>query len=260
MTKPPQPPSVPTEKTEATPTLEQRKEWHPPVTDPMVASSRLQTLINRLRYRSDDYNADIAELELRPFIEKLKAPPPPTTGGGAGLREKAASIIYRELGGQGIENEKPYRKQEICLDIADEILRLLPAPSPVTGGRPDLAKVREVALKAALGWSNDTMHSPVVGVKYSWEGAIDAILTALQPYLASGTPTTAGDSRHDDRSEVAQHLNYIDGVIQTCQLNGGDGNRVNLPAVRETIVRLRQLLIKSDAAATSRRREEGKES
>ena len=49
-------------------TLTERHVWHPPATKQAAAIKRLKTLIYRLRSRGDEYNADIAELELLPYI------------------------------------------------------------------------------------------------------------------------------------------------------------------------------------------------
>jgi hypothetical protein len=49
-------------------TLEQRKEWHPVSPTKAEAERRLKTLIFRLRARGDEYNADIAEMEILPFV------------------------------------------------------------------------------------------------------------------------------------------------------------------------------------------------
>lgn len=56
--------------------LKQRKLWHPAARNPEQAIRRCATLMRRLRYRGDQYNADIAEMELLPFLvelEKLQA-------------------------------------------------------------------------------------------------------------------------------------------------------------------------------------------
>lgn len=45
-----------------------RRAWHPPAQTQEAAVKRMQTLIRRLRFRGDDYNADIAELEVMPFL------------------------------------------------------------------------------------------------------------------------------------------------------------------------------------------------
>ena len=49
-------------------TLTERHAWHPPATQQDAAIKRMKTLIYRLRSRGDEYNADIAELELLPYI------------------------------------------------------------------------------------------------------------------------------------------------------------------------------------------------
>jgi hypothetical protein len=57
------------------PTLAQRKEMHPPAQCSVHAVSRMKTLINRLRYVRtpySDYNADIAELEILPYLRSTK--------------------------------------------------------------------------------------------------------------------------------------------------------------------------------------------
>jgi len=46
---------------------------HQPVTNSHVALLRIKTLAYRLRTAGDEYNADIAEMELKPFIENLTA-------------------------------------------------------------------------------------------------------------------------------------------------------------------------------------------
>ncbi len=258
MTNPPQPPSVPTEKTEATPYGFKDARYNALID----AAQEVESHWNDTTHLTNQHDqAKRSGRILREMAEVAltngdpHAPPAPTTGGGAGLREKVDAPIRKvvfaharwegRIGGTFVSADPIHLTNK----IVDALLPLL-APSPVTGGTPDLAKVRDVI-------GHHLMNRGDIGTGPSKAAAV-SLTEVLAPYLASGTPTTAGDSRHDDRSEVAQHLNYMDGVIQTCQLNGGDGNRVNLPAVRETIVRLRQLLIKSDAAATSRRREEGK--
>ena len=68
----PQP--VKTEEASTKPTDAQRAEWHPAAATRDVALSRLQTLGRRLRYRGDEYNADIAELELVPYLRTDREP------------------------------------------------------------------------------------------------------------------------------------------------------------------------------------------
>lgn len=78
--------------------LPQAPEWehrhvaHPPAPDAREAIRRIRTLINRLRWKADHYNADIAELELLPFIAPLAEP------AQAGLVGEAdgASLIVAE--------------------------------------------------------------------------------------------------------------------------------------------------------------------
>lgn len=70
-------PSPVTEETKGempkAPEWEHRHEAHPPALNQTVAVDRANTLIKRLRWANDHYNADIAELELLPFI---KSPTP----------------------------------------------------------------------------------------------------------------------------------------------------------------------------------------
>lgn len=63
-----------TEEVSTKPTDAQRAEWHPAAATRDVALSRLQTLGRRLRYRGDEYNADIAELELVPYLRTDREP------------------------------------------------------------------------------------------------------------------------------------------------------------------------------------------
>lgn len=58
-----------------TPTLDQRKECHPPADSLDSATRRLVTLVQRLRYVGREYEADMAEMEILPFLSALQSPP-----------------------------------------------------------------------------------------------------------------------------------------------------------------------------------------
>lgn len=57
-----------------------------PRTDPAARSTaeavaRCKTLARRLRYRGDEYNADIAEFEILPFLQSPTEPQQPASPG-----------------------------------------------------------------------------------------------------------------------------------------------------------------------------------
>lgn len=76
-----------------TPTPEQRKEWHPPATTAAVAHDRLKLLGRRLRYKADNYNADIAQMEVLPFLTALCVAPLPPSSTEARLRQIMFSTL-----------------------------------------------------------------------------------------------------------------------------------------------------------------------
>lgn len=57
------------------PTLRQRMEWHPAAETPEVALSRMRTLCIRLRSKGAEYDADIAEMEVLPFLKSIQPKP-----------------------------------------------------------------------------------------------------------------------------------------------------------------------------------------
>lgn len=89
-------------------------EFHPPATAE-TAQSRLQTLGRRLRYRGDNYNADIAELELLPFVSAL-APSAPSRD--AAVEKQRCEAMLEEKDAWIKTAEPLYEAQAIQLAIA----------------------------------------------------------------------------------------------------------------------------------------------